>query len=259
MSANTLRARLALAATLASVVLASGCVSSAGGHTLNEKEAAKANLQLGVAYLQQNNLPLAKEKLERAEKQDPSVADTHSALGILYERLDRKKDAERQYATSRRLAPDSGEVANSYAVFLCSNGKPDAGVKEFEAAARNPLYPTPWAALTNAAVCLRAAKRDAEAVPYLQQAIQQRPIFAPAVTELADLQLAAGKPADATTTVNNYLSIGLSSPEVLLVAVRVAQARGDVNTANSLARRLRRDFPKSDQARAVAQFVNEKG
>ncbi len=150
-------------------------------------------------------------------------------------------------------------MANTYAVFLCSNGKPDAGVKEFEAAARNPLYPTPWAALANAAVCLRAAKRDAEAVPYLQQAIQIRPNYAAAVTELADLQLDAGKPVEASDTVNRYLSIGLSSPEVLLVAVRVAQARGDANTANSLARRLRRDFPKSDQARAVGQFVNEKG
>ena len=249
-----------LAVLVGALALATtACVSTTGGRTLNEKDAAKANLQLGVAYLQQNNLALAKEKLERAEKQDSSLADTHSALGILYERLDRKKDAERQYATSRRLAPESGEVANTYAVFLCSNGKPDAGVKEFEAAARNPLYPTPWAALTNAAVCLRSAKRDVEAVPYLQQAIQIRPIYSTAVTELADLQLVAGKHADATETVNRYLSIGVGSPDVLLVAVRIAQARGDANTANSLARRLRRDFPNSEQARAVAQFLNEKG
>ena len=44
---------------------ATGCVSSAGGRTLNEKEAAKANLQLGVAYLRRlldrydGNLPAA--------------------------------------------------------------------------------------------------------------------------------------------------------------------------------------------------------
>lgn len=247
-----------LIASVALTALA-GCVSSTEGRTLDSKEAARANLQLGVAYLQQNNLPLAKEKLERAEKQDSRNAETHSALGILYDRLNRKADAEKQYATSRRLAPDSGDIANTFAVFLCSNGKPDAGVKEFEAAARNPLYGTPWAALTNAAVCLRAAKRDAEAVPYLQQAIQLRPIYSTAVTELADLQLAAGKQADAAKTVDTYLSIGVASPDVLFVAVRIAQARGDAAQANTHARRLRRDFPKSDQARAVSQLLNEKG
>jgi len=251
--------RVTLAALAACTVLAAGCVSSTDGRPLDSKEAARANLQLGVAYLRQNNLPLAKEKLERAEKQDNNNAELQSALGILYERLDRKSEAEKHYATSRRLAPDSGDIANTYAVFLCSNGKTDAGVKEFEAAARNPLYGTPWAALTNAAVCLRSDKRDAEAVPYLQQAIQQRPIYAAAVTELADLQLDAGKQAEATETVNRYLAIGIASPDVLLGGVRIAQARGDTATANLLARRLRRDFPKSDQARVVTQLLNEKG
>ena len=108
-------------------------------------------------------------------------------------------------------------------------------------------------------MCLRSDKRDAEAVPYLQQAIQQRPIYAAAVTELADLQLDAGKQAEATETVNRYLAIGIASPDVLLVGVRIAQARGDTATANLLARRLRRDFPKSDQARVVTQLLNEKG
>jgi len=254
-----IRSRVAAGCLAAASLLLAGCVNSTGGRTLDAKEAARANLQLGAAYLRQGNLSLAKEKLERAEKQDDRNAEVHSALGILYERLDRKSEAEKHYAASRRLAPESGEIANTYAVFLCSNGKTDAGVKEFEAAARNPLYATPWAALTNAAVCLRSAKRDEEAVPYLQQAIQIRPIFSSAVTELADLQLDAGRQAEATETVNKYLAIGLTSPDVLFVGVRIAQARGDSATANLLARRLVRDFPKSEQARAVAQLLNEKG
>jgi Tfp pilus assembly protein PilF len=108
-------------------------------------------------------------------------------------------------------------------------------------------------------VCLRSEKRNAEAVPYLEQAIQARPIYSPAVTELADLLLDTGKQAEAADTVNKYLAIGVASPDVLLVGVRIAQARGDTATASLLARRLRRDFPRSDQARVVAQLLNEKG
>lgn len=256
-----MKVRVARAGMLlvAVATLLAACASASPERPKDSKEAARANAQLGFAYLRQGNLPLAKEKLERAERQDDRNPDLQAALGMLYERLERKAEAEKHYAAARRLAPESGEIANTYAVFLCNNGKPEAGVKEFEAAARNPLYPTPWAALTNAAVCLRSAKRGAEAIPYLQQAVQIRPNFAAAVTELADLQLAEGKPGDANDTVNRYLSMGIASPDVLFVGVRVAQARGDATTASTLARRLRRDFPQSDQARAVQALLNDKG
>jgi type IV pilus assembly protein PilF len=250
--------KLALATALVAVSLA-GCVSSSGGQQLQPKEAARANLQLGAAYLRQGNLPLAKEKLERSEKQDGRNAEVHSALAFLYERLDRKSDAERQYATARRLAPDSGEVANTYAVFLCRNGKAEAAMKEFEAAARNALYQTPWAALANAAVCLRSEKRDADALPWLQQAIQLRPDYSEAVAELADAQLALDRKNDANETVNRYLAMGRASPDVLLVGVRVAQARGDAAAVANYARRLRRDFPDSAQTRALPQFLKDQG
>ena len=60
--------------------LLAGCVTTTkdGGKPLKEEsqqfQAAKYNVQLGTAYLQQGNYPLAKEKLERALKQNPKVA-----------------------------------------------------------------------------------------------------------------------------------------------------------------------------------------
>lgn len=250
--------KFAVALVTAAALLA-GCATSSNGQRLEPKAAARANLQLGAAYLRQGNLPLAKEKLERSEKQDSGNAEVHSALGFLYERLDRKSDAERQYATARRMAPDSGEIGNTYAVFLCSNGKTDAAMKEFEAVAKNPLYQTPWAALANGAVCLRSAKRDNDALPWLQQAIHLRPNYAEAVAELADAQLALDRKTDANETINKYLGMGLASPDVLLVGVRVAQARGDAAGVANYARRLRRDFPNSAQTRALPQFLKDQG
>jgi type IV pilus assembly protein PilF len=244
-------------AALAGIIaLLAGCATE-GGREVAPIEAARANARLGVAYLQQGNLSLAKEKLERAEKQDPRNAEVQSALGFLYEQLDRKADAERRYAQARRLSPNSGEVANTYGVFLCRNGKAPQALREFEAAARNPLYATPWAALTNAAVCLRSVQRTADAIPYLQQAIHLRPNYAEAVSELADLQLSLGDVQAAGNTVNNYLTLGLGNPEVLLVGLRAAKARGDNATVDNYARRLRRDFPNSVQTRALPQILSD--
>ena len=45
-------------------------------------------MQLGIAYLHEGNLALAKEKLDKAVKQNPNNAEVHSVRALLYERLD---------------------------------------------------------------------------------------------------------------------------------------------------------------------------
>ena len=42
--------------------------------TSADQAAARINMQLGLGYLQQGNLPIAKEKLERARSEDPHNA-----------------------------------------------------------------------------------------------------------------------------------------------------------------------------------------
>lgn len=236
------------------ILLLAGCVTT-GGNKVNHKEAARANVQLGIAYLQRDDLRLAKEKLDRAARQDPDSVELHTAQAFLNERLNRPEDAERSYRAAQRLAPHSADVANNYAVFLCKNGRADEAMPLFESAAREPLYATPWAALTNGAVCLRSVRRGADAVAYLERAIGQRPDYAPAVVELADLQLELGQADRAAATVTRFLGIGRSAPGVLLVGVRAAVARGDQPAANEYARRLRRDYPDSAQAHMLPQLL----
>jgi type IV pilus assembly protein PilF len=235
-----------------------GCVSSGSSKT-SDRDAAVANVKLGVAYMQQGQLALAKEKLERAEKQDPRNVDVHTSLAFLYERLNDSKLAESQYRAAMRLSPGNAEVSNNYAVFLCRGGRVDEALEQFDKAAKDPLYRTPWAALTNSAVCLRSAKRSAEAVPYLESALRLRPNYAEAVLELGDAQIDLGKPEAAKLVVDRYLSMGQATPEVLLIGVRSALASGDRNAADVYARRLRRDFPNSPQARSLTQLMQGKG
>jgi type IV pilus assembly protein PilF len=244
----------------AALVVITGCITTGDqGRPKSETDAAISNVKLGVAYMQQGNLPLAKEKLERAEKQDPKNIEVHTSLAILYERLGRNEDAEREYQAALRLAPDSAEVANNYAVFLCRTGKVEPAIKLFETAAKDQLYRTPWAAHTNAGVCLRSNKRGADAVPHFERALAMRPDYSDAVRELGDLQLELGHPEISLNVVDRYLAIGRVSPDVLLVGVRAALARGDRVVADNYARRLRRDFPNSASTRALSQLLPTPG
>jgi type IV pilus assembly protein PilF len=233
-----------------------GCVSSGGARpTTSGANAAAFNLQLGVTYLQQGNLAVAKDKLERALAQDPNSPAVHSALGLLYERLGDHKRADSEHQRALARAPNDPELINNYAVFLCRNGRTPEGVRRFEQAATNPLYRTPWAAYTNAGVCLRAAQRDAEAEQRFVRALQVRPGYAEAVLQLADLELATQRGAGALKRVLDFLAVNIASPDMLLLGWRAADAQQERGIALGLAQRLRTEFPDSPQARQLPAAV----
>ena len=250
--------------TLAVVVVAtalSGCAGTGGSAPVSEGSATAAgaaNMQLGSAYLQQGNLPVAKDKLERAVKQTPRDPRVHGLLAMLYQRLGDDKRAESEYREALSLAPRDPEQLNNYAVFLCGANRIDEGVKRFQEAARNRLYTTPWAAYTNAGVCLRGAKRDAEAEPLFVQALKVRPDYAEAAVQLADLRLNHERNAEALGGINEYMKRNPPVPELLLLGWRAARAQSDGVSAAQMAWRLQTDFPDSEQAHTVAALMGKK-
>jgi len=234
-------------------VSACGCVASGpqpGSGAANT--AAAANLQLGSAYLQQGNLPVAKEKLERAATQSPRDPVIHGLLALLYERLGDNKRVDEEFRTALKLAPHDPEQLNNYAVFLCGEGRVDEGVSRFEEAARNPLYRTPWAAYTNAGVCLRGAKRDAEAEPLFKNALQARADYAEAAVQLAQMEMDQGRTADAYQRVSGFLGSNPATAELLALGWHAAIAQQNKIAAAQMAWRLQTEFPDSEQARAAA-------
>ena len=248
-----------LFALLAPAVLLCACVTTGDTRLKKSPEAAgAANVQLGAAYLQQGNLPVAKEKLEKAAEQTPKDPVVHGMLGLLYHRLGDDKRAEKEHRIALELAPGDPDQLNNYAVFLCAVGRPDEGVSRFEEAARNPLYRTPAAAYVNAGVCLRGAKRDAEAEALFMRALQVNPNYAEAVVQLADMELAQNRPSDAYKRVTDYLKTDPTSPDLLLLGWRAAHELHDPVGAAQMAWRMQSDFPESDQARTLAQLSGGK-
>jgi type IV pilus assembly protein PilF len=104
-----------LAACIAAALLLASCAtSSSNGRAVDNKEAARANTQLGVAYLRQGNMNQAKEKLEKAEKQDPRSHEVQYALALFSERMNQPADAD-HYRAALKLAPNNGEIRAEFA------------------------------------------------------------------------------------------------------------------------------------------------
>jgi type IV pilus assembly protein PilF len=249
-------------AALAVLTALCGCVSSGGKQSqLKESEfsesdkAGELNKQLGTVYLRQGNLALAKEKLERAEKYNARDPELHSVLALLYERLGIPEEVDKHYRTAIRLAPRDPQISNNYAVYLCQNNRMDDGVKRFLESARNPLYRTPEIAYTNAGVCLRKAKRYKEAEGSFARALQIRPNLAEAQFQWADLAIEQGELAKAREQVDKYLNTYDATADLLAIGVRVTRALGDRVAEEKYTRRLRVEFPGSQQLRSVTQPV----
>jgi len=234
-----------------------GCVSSDGTKALKREDpaesAAKTNIQLGIAYLQQGNYTVAREKLERSLKQNPKDPDVHTSLGLLYDRTGEPKLADKHYQEALRLAPDNPDVSNNYAIYLCKRGKVDEGVQRFAAVAANKYYRTPEVALTNAGVCLRGAKRLDEAQAKFAAAIKVRPDYSEATVQLATLHVERGQVTEARKVVDTYLGAFRPRPDVLYAAVTVARAAKDKMSEEKFSRTLRLEFPDSAQALALKQ------
>ncbi|MGB5102258.1 MAG: type IV pilus biogenesis/stability protein PilW [Steroidobacteraceae bacterium] len=240
---------------IAALLLATGTTLAAGKSMSREEraQAALVNTQLGMTYMRQDNLAAARDKIEKALQQNPNTADTQMAAGFLYDRLGDSRKAVSHYERAARLGKDNPDVLNNVAVYLCRKGDKKRGVDYFLQAAESALYRTPEVAYANAGRCARADGRDEEAEQYYRRALAARPDLPDALLQLADLQHLAGNNLSARAFVQRYNAAVTPSAESLWLGYRVERALGDASLAQDYARRLKKDFPGSDQERLLLE------
>jgi type IV pilus assembly protein PilF len=247
-------------AAIGAVCLAAALGGCASQRAIQQRHSAAIyNTELGIAFMRRGQLAVAQKTLDRALREDPDSPDVHSARALLFARLREPRRADREFREALRLAPKDPDYQNNYAVYLCSVGRIDKGVKIFTEVANNPLYMTPQFAYENAGICLRSAHRDVAAAQMFRNALAVRPGFAQAVWELADLDFSEGKLAAARRQIDAFLASNPETPDLLLLAVKVTRAQNDPLDAELYARRLQLDFPNSAQARALADLGRNPG
>jgi type IV pilus assembly protein PilF len=234
---------------LGAAAFLAACATPDQGSKVSDRDAARYNVQLGMSYLQRGDLEGAREKLERAAQQDPSLAAAHAALGILYERAGDMRRAGEHLQRATRLAPEDPNQLNNYGGFLCRQGDRRQGIRHFEMAAANAYYRTPEAALTNAGVCARGIPDPDAAETYLRRALDANRNYSPALLQLADLSLETGSILQARAFFQRYEMVSPASSFGLSLGRRIELAAGDARSANEYAARLRREFPGSTETR----------
>jgi len=141
----------------------------------NNEQAAKYNIQLGLAYLKQGDVERAKLKLNKAIEQDPKLPEAYTAMAYFQMLAGNMGIAEDYYKKAVSLAPANGETHNIYGGFLCVESRYKEAEQEYLKAVADPHYVAVGQAYENAGWCALSAKDNAKAIYYFRQAVKNDP------------------------------------------------------------------------------------
>ena len=218
----------------------------------SDEDAAQYNTQLGIDYLQRGKLDLAKEKLERALKQDPKLPQAHTAMALLHERLGENKSADKHYREALSLSSDPG-MHNNYAVFLCKHGDRDKAEEHFQQAVADPLYRTPEAALTNFGVCLMQDGEFERAEEYFRLALRTNPRFSDALWQMANVAYEQENHLQARAFLQRFAERASEGPASLWLGMLIETELGDETAVEDYQARLKREYPESVETRQLLE------
>ncbi len=231
---------------------AAGAASSIAGAPRSaesdQRRRAQIRLELATAFYQQGNYAQALEELRSALAGDPDHADSYGLLGLVYMELGDVARAEESFRRALSLSPNSPDLQNNYGWFLCQTGRPRESIAQFQAALKDPLYPTPARPLHNAGICSMRAGDPVAAEGYFERSFQIDPRNPVAMFHLGEIYLKRGDLERARFHSQRLLSSYPASAETLWLAIRVERRAGDRDSVASLSAQLRRQFPSSREA-----------
>lgn len=150
-------------------------------------EAAGYNIQLGLEYLKQGNIPRAKRKLLMAMKQAPNSADAFAAMAYFMEKTGEPEKANAYYQKAIAAAPGRGNQQNNYGAFLCRQGRYLQAEQYFLNAVNDVQYEHTARAYENAGLCAKAIPNLVKARQFFKKALRHDPSLVQSRYELIKL------------------------------------------------------------------------
>ncbi|WP_111748329.1 tetratricopeptide repeat protein [Salinisphaera orenii] len=196
-----------------------------GQNRVDDKNAARANTQLAGNYLQRGDLDNAKKYFQKALKYDSNRVRALWGLAVVNSRNGHTQRAGDYYrrAMSVKRQP---ELANSYAVFLCQNGRSDKAMSLFRQVANNPDYGHQDVPLANAGLCLLKGGQTGNAKQLFKQALVKSKYNVVALTQSAKLALRQGDNSRAAAHMKRVARHNKLSQSQLKLAARIQLANG---------------------------------
>lgn len=241
--------------TAVMLVLAIAACSTAPPQATPMEDPAKradVHVQLAASYLQRDQIETAREELQKALVIKPDHTRANYVMAVLQSRLGKKELAEQYYRRALQADAENSEAAHDYGVFLCQNNQVEPALERFNQALSNPLYRGRVLSALRAGECLMTIGDDpARAEPYFQAALEINPNLAPALYSMAGIKYTQSNYLSARGYIERYFAVGKDTAASLLLAYRIENQLGAHDIARDYARRLKKDFTLSPEAKQL--------
>jgi type IV pilus assembly protein PilF len=214
-------------------------------------QSSPADLYAALAgeYYKLGQLDVALQQANKAIAADQQNPRGYYMIGLIHERTGQSALAEANFKQALERAPRNSDVLNAYGNFFCTQRRfPEAQV-QFAKAIENPLYGTPWIAMTNAGTCAASAGNEKQAEADYRRALGINPQFGPALMKLAELELKRDNATGAKALLDRYFKANAPEPQVLLLAVRTERALSNAKAAATYEQLLRQRYPDAPEIR----------
>ena len=248
------RLHLLITALLLSLLI-SGCVTQPideEGTTEDigqerKKSPADIYVQLGIAYMQEGQYQTALKKLRRGLAVDDKNADVHNVMALLYSQLNQTEKASDYFDKAISLRPKDPYIRNARGTHYCKLGRYADADADFNVALDNPLYDTPWVALTNAGLCSLRQQNVNGAETYFRRALTRNSQYPFALEQMAEIMFQQENYLSARAYLERYVTIQQPNAATLWLGIRIENALGNSDAMKGYKKQLLDNYPDAPE------------
>lgn len=220
---------------LVGLVLAGLLFAGAGPGCVTQRRAARAQakVDLGAAYLTEDNPESAIPVLEEAVKLHRRNADAWHTLALAYLRRGAAEKAEHAFKRALRLKPEDAQINLNYAYMLQRTGRNAEAIERLEVALNDLSYRETSKILNNLGYALMQEGELDRAVAVLEEASRRAPNYCQAWYNLGLALEQAAQPGQALDAMDRVVMLcpaefpeaSLKVGELLILLGRTEEAR----------------------------------
>ena len=254
--------KLPVVTALTALFILSGCVSEntivandrqVTQRNVDNTEAAKTRISLGLNYLRRGDSTQALFNLERARTMAPNLPEVYNALAFYYQTVGEHAQAENAYKQAIARDANNADAYNNYGAFLCQIGKYDEAERLLLAAIAKPGYIRVAESYENLALCQLEQDRFERAKGYLASSLSHNGTRISALINSASVHYAMGSLAEAKTDLQRIQRLGRVSARSTLLNYLVSEKQGDLSTMKHAEQLLLTLYIDTNEARLLLQ------
>ncbi|WP_245955306.1 type IV pilus biogenesis/stability protein PilW [Kushneria indalinina] len=154
------------------VAALSGCASHGSNVASSEESPTTAYTQLGMAYLQRDDLDRAQQAFGRAIDLSANDPEALQGLALIYQRQGETASADQYFQRALSARPSFTQARNNYAAFLFSQNRIPQACEQLEQATTDLRYERRAQLFTNLGQCRERQGDHGDAAASYQRALQ---------------------------------------------------------------------------------------